>query len=142
MSDGEKLKSVNITGIGVLLQTPTGSLLFQERDKNIKRNPGKIAPFGGGIETGETTIECAIRELDEELDLKVTEQDLQKIGDFESHFTPGSYIQMFLVKNVQPENISLHEGKSIKNLNVDEALKHSEVTDFTKEVLRVYEQSY
>jgi len=142
MSDGEKLKSLNITGIGVLLQTPTGSFLFQERDKNIKRNPGKIAPFGGGIEVGETPIECAIRELDEELDLKIVDQDLQKIGDFESHFTPGSYIQMFLVKNVQPENISLHEGKSIKNLTVDEALQHSEVTDFTKEVLRVYEKSY
>jgi hypothetical protein len=39
-----------ITGVGFLLKTPQGTFLFQERDNNVKRNPGMITPFGGGID--------------------------------------------------------------------------------------------
>lgn len=126
----------NITGVGFLLKTLQGTFLFQERDKHIARNPGMIAPFGGGIDKDESVVACALRELDEELELKVTEQQLQDIGCFESHFSPNTYIQMFLIEEVNLKDIVLHEGKQIVEFPLEVALQHSKVTNFTKEVLQ------
>lgn len=126
----------SIVGVGLLLQTKEGSFLFQERDVNTDRNPGMIAPFGGGIEGKETTRECAIRELEEELELTITDFKLKELGVYESHFKPGTYIELFLVDNIVLEKLRLHEGKKIRELTLAEALDHPMVTDFTKQVLR------
>jgi len=127
-----------IKGIGVLLETDSKTLIFQERDKNIARNPEMIAPFGGGIEKDETPTTCAIREIKEELELEIQPEDLKEIGLFQSHFTPGTYLKIFLLKNVNLKDLVLHEGKSIKEMNIEEALTHPKVTDFTKEILVEY----
>ena len=128
----------NINGIGFLLKTPQNTFLFQERDQNTQRNPGMIAPFGGGVEQNETPIECAIRELQEELELTITPKDLREVGLFQSHFNPGTYIQIYLVEKVNPKNIVLHEGKNVKEMSIQEALHHPKVTDFTKGVLDLF----
>jgi len=52
----------NIIGIGVMLQTSDGTYLLQERDNNARLHPGRIAPFGGGIENEEDIFQCAKRE--------------------------------------------------------------------------------
>ena len=126
----------NINGIGIILKTPQNTFLFQERDQNILRNPGMITPFGGGLEHNETLIECAIRELKEELELSITPDDLKEVGVFQSHFNPGTYIQIFLIEYVNPKDLVLHEGKNIKEISLKEALNHPKVTDFTKEILK------
>ncbi len=41
---------------------------------------GKLAGFGGGVEPGETIRAAAARELDEEAELKVDEQDIEYMG--------------------------------------------------------------
>ncbi len=41
---------------------------------------GKYVGFGGKVETGETTAEAAVRELDEESGLQVQVNDLQSLG--------------------------------------------------------------
>src|SRR3989339_1320492 len=126
----------NIVGIGVLLETPTETFLFQERDKNLKRNPGRIAPFGGGMDLNEGPLQCAIRELSEELELEIQKEDLLEIGVFESHYTKQTFIQIYLLKNIVSDNLTLHEGESIVELSLEDALQNELVTDFTKEVLR------
>lgn len=108
--------------------------MFQERDKDIQRNPGMIAPFGGGILAGENVVDGAKRELLEELNLSA--DDLKKIGVFESHYRPGEYIQLFLIEGVDPAGLKLSEGRDIVELSFEEALSNGKVTDFTKEVLR------
>lgn len=94
-----------------------------------------ITWYGGQIENDETALECAARELMEELELKSLPNDLQDIGIFESHNTPGTYIQMFLLKNVDSKGLILHEGKSIVHMSKEEALASNLVTNFTKQVL-------
>jgi len=131
----------NIVGIGVLLKTPAGTFLFQKRDRNLKRNPGRIAPFGGGMDLNEDPVECAIRELSEELELKVQKEDLIEAGVFESHYTKHTFIQIYLLKNIVSDNLTLHEGESIVELSLEDALQNELVTDFTKEVLRAQSHS-
>jgi len=118
------------------LRTPQGTFLFQERDRNLERNPGRIAPFGGGIDLNEDPLQCAIRELSEELELDVQKEDLIEVGVFESHYTKQTFIQIYLLKNIVSDNLTLHEGESIVELSLENAHKNELVTDFTKEVLR------
>ena len=125
-----------VIGIGVMLQTPQNTFLFQERDSNATFNPGQIAAFGGGVEDGESIEACAIREMAEELNLQLDLIQLKSIGDFESHNKPNNYIRMFLVKGIDPSQLILQEGRSIQELSLEDALRHEKVTAFTKEVLR------
>ncbi len=124
-----------VIGIGVILQTSNATFLFQERDSNTHLHPGRIAAFGGGIEDSETVYECALREMYEELKLTLEANQLESIGEFESRNEPNMYIQMFLTKNVDLAKLTLQEGKRIRELSMEEALHHENVTDFTKEVL-------
>lgn len=125
-----------VIGIGVILQTKDGTYLLQKRDQNTDRHPGRIAPFGGGLEENENVLECAKRELQEELSLNLTEEDLVTVGIFESRHVPEAYIQMFIAKEVEKESLKLQEGEDIIELSLQEALDSGKVTDFAKEVLR------
>lgn len=127
---------MKVIGIGVMLQTGSGTYLLQERDHNTNVNPGRVAPFGGGLDGGEDVYECAKRELREELMIEIESEKLNDIGLFASRHEPGIYIQMFLAKDIEKANLSLQEGKSIVDLPREGALKDDRVTDFTKEVLR------
>ncbi len=126
----------SIVGTGILLRAPNGKYLLQERDIDLERNPGRIAPFGGGVEGEENVLECAVRELKEELELETHSSDLQAIGSFESHYRPGTFIQLYLLDRVDPAGLVLREGQNIVELSLSDALQNDEVTDFTKEVLR------
>jgi 8-oxo-dGTP pyrophosphatase MutT (NUDIX family) len=124
-----------VIGIGVMLQTPSGTYLFQERDHNAVLHPGRIAPFGGGIEGKEDALECAKREMLEELNLEINTNNLQSIQLFESRHKPNVFIHMFLLKDVEKTKLTLSEGKDIVELSKEEAVAHENVTDFTKEIL-------
>ena len=118
-----------------MLQTPNGTYLLQERDGNAALNPGRIAPFGGGIEGEESSLECAKREMLEELNLEINTRNLESIEFFESRHQPNVFIHMFLLKDVEKTKLTLAEGKDIVELSKEEAIVHENVTDFTKEVL-------
>jgi 8-oxo-dGTP pyrophosphatase MutT (NUDIX family) len=125
-----------VIGVGVLLKTSTGTFLLQERDSGAPVHPGRIAAFGGGLEGAEGVYTCAQRELYEELHLSVAVNQLESIGLFESHHSPGRFIHMFLVKEVDAQLLLLLEGESIVELTFEAALTHPQVTSFTKNVLQ------
>lgn len=127
---------VKVVGVGVILETQDRSYLFQKRDRRTERSPGRITPFGGGAEEGESLRECALREIREELELDASDFKMAEIGVFESHYKPGTHIQMYLLKNIDPSLLTLHEGSHIVGFTYADAQTSSEVTDFTKEVLR------
>lgn len=129
-----------VIGIGVILKTPNETYLLQERDHNTYLHPGQIAAFGGGVENNENVLECAKRELSEELGLTVSTDELETIGLFESHHKPDIFIHMFRAEGVNISKLKLREGKSIVELSLEDALKHKNVTDFTKEVLNSLER--
>ena len=53
----------------VALVDPQGRLLLQERDEHAPVDPEKWSLVGGGIEQGESDVEAALRELEEETGL-------------------------------------------------------------------------
>ncbi|MDD5043645.1 MAG: class I tRNA ligase family protein [Patescibacteria group bacterium] len=125
----------NIVGVGAMIEIRGGKFLFQRRDKNTDRNPGMLAFFGGGIENNEDTEEALKREIKEELNLEVKD-NFVLLNKLESHNFPGKYLDIFYVKNIDEKNIKLSEGDAIKKLDLSEALARTDVTPFTKNVIK------
>ena len=69
-------------GAAVILYTPD-QVLLQKRDRRPRRFPGRWAVFGGGIQPGENAETSACREMQEELGLSLTPQDLELLGRFQ-----------------------------------------------------------
>lgn len=129
--------NARIVGIGAILQSNNGTYLLQERDDYIARYPGMYTPWGGARENNESTEDCLKRELLEELELDISTEKLHDLGIFDSTYEPERAIHLFLIRNVDPSGLVLHEGKSIVELNKEEALLHQKVTEFTKQALRL-----
>jgi leucyl-tRNA synthetase len=128
----------NVIGIGAMIETKDGKFLFQRRDKNTDRNPGMLAFFGGGIEDvdNKDTKETLKREIKEELNLQIKDGNFSLMNKIGSINSPGKFLDIFYVKNVDEENMKLGEGEAIEKLDLAEALKKDDVTQFTKEVIK------
>lgn len=66
--------------VAVVMQDDDGRLLLQFRDETHPTLPFIWTFFGGGMDEGESPIEAAVRELKEELGLKVRKSDLKHLA--------------------------------------------------------------
>lgn len=81
----------------------TATLVFVVRDTRVllirkKRGlgAGKINGPGGRLEPGETPLQCAIREVEEEL--LITPRDLTRFGENSFHFADGYSIHVHVFR--------------------------------------------
>ncbi len=103
---------------GAILKNNEGKILFQLRDKNGK-NPNKWGIFGGGIKKNESPEDAMIRELNEELNLRIDERDLSK-----KYVIPFINYYIFEIQlKYAPEKSNLKEGKDMKFMNKKEFFK-------------------
>lgn len=133
--DGEEKQ---IVGVGALIRSESGKFIFQLRDANTNRFPGMIAPFGGGILEAELPINALKRELSEELNITTEDGEVSLIGNFESHFDRGKFIRMYYVARFETNGLKMTEGAETVELSLAEALENKKVTNFTKEVIRIF----
>ena len=73
-----------------LLVDPRGWVLLQERDEHAPIAPGRWAASGGHVEPGESFLEAAVRELQEETGLVVAPEDLELVGVYDIHHVERS----------------------------------------------------
>ncbi|MCQ2546282.1 MAG: CoA pyrophosphatase [Clostridia bacterium] len=70
-------------------------LLYEVRAAKLDRQPGEVCFPGGLIEEGETPLECALRETEEEVG--ISPDDIEIVSRLDSIFsTGGSQIHCFL----------------------------------------------
>ncbi|MDO4176130.1 MAG: CoA pyrophosphatase [Bacillota bacterium] len=75
--------------------TEDNRLLYEVRAAKLDRQPGEVCFPGGLIEKGETAVECALRETEEEVGISRDEIDV--VSRLDSLFsTGGSQIHCFL----------------------------------------------
>jgi leucyl-tRNA synthetase len=132
----------DVGGVGVLLQANSGSFMFQKRDGNTDRDPNMVTAFGGGIESGETALDAAVREVKEETGLEISASDLNAIVDLASKNTEGQKIRMYIARGFEAKDVTVSEGVGMTEMSIDEALQSDDVTEFTKEALSSLDSAY
>jgi 8-oxo-dGTP pyrophosphatase MutT (NUDIX family) len=100
------MSSAEHTTICIVL--PDDRILLQFRDEHAPTYPLSFTNWGGSVEEGETTLDCACRELMEELGLQVSPTELDFIGS--SSFAGISRDIFLLRKNIQLSDLHLGEG--------------------------------
>jgi leucyl-tRNA synthetase len=138
---GIKIQSViapqKITHAGALLEVvdKPGTFLFQKRTIDCKTNPGKFALFGGGIEEGETVETALTRELEEELELKVTKLDFKN-----SYCYPSQNLELYIcathINDVEPSTLTLHEGEAMIEMTLEEACQSDNLADSLRSLIK------
>ena len=80
-------------------------LLIQQRASTSKKYPDYWETVSGGVEKDEDAITGIIRELDEELGIRVDKDDLRFIG---SYARVNDFVEVFLLKtNINIEDLKL-----------------------------------
>ena len=108
-------------------------ILYEQRSSRLKTQPGDVCFPGGVMEPGETAIECAVRETEEEIGIK--REKIRVIGQFDS---------IYEVRNITMHTvIGVIDEKELDHLDInpDEVAKVFTVpyTFFEEEEPFIYE---
>lgn len=129
-------------GVHVLLVTPEGKVILQQRDNNPKIvNAGLISMFGGTLKTADSIKEGLKRELLEELELNIDSYSVKELGVFYKTKEVDGVdweVNVFTIENVSPKNLKLHEGKGLICDYPRELLKNNKLTRITRLALEKY----
>ncbi|MEO9476757.1 MAG: NUDIX domain-containing protein [Cyclobacteriaceae bacterium] len=126
-----------------LLISEENKYILQRRDSSSAvTNPGMISAFGGRLEGDETPIQCAIRELNEELSLKIDESDLGFLYRTKVLFD-GKIIEciFFIIKSIKIKDLCLTEGKKIEHLSPFDCLMSKDITDLCLSAVQTHFES-
>ena len=123
--------------VGALLVDINGKLIAQQRDdKPGITNPGMVSLFGGTSHEGESPIETLRRELQEELELEVSSNNLLlQTVKYENRTNVACFI--YIVTGVDAEKLELHEGAGFA-MGTPEELLSRPVTAVTQQAIEAF----
>ena len=131
------IKSINLRVYGVLVNDLKQVLVSDER---IYYNNLEVTKFpGGGLELGEGTKDCIVRECKEEIGVDVEVVDHIYTTDFfqQSAFNPEHQIisVYYLIKPLEPLRIHVNNGAAIYPKEVSEIFRFVDWEYFNEDVM-------
>ena len=123
---------------GVILEGKDNKILLQLRDNKPEiPYPGYWSIFGGEIEEGETSLEGAVREIEEELGKRLEKESLilYKIVTLDKDY--------YIYRANFPYDLSeitLTEGQEARYFSIDEATKLDNLVPLVKDSIEKYRQ--
>ena len=123
--------------IGAIIERKDKKILFQLRDNkpNIP-HPNQWSIFGGGINKREDPKDAAVRELKEELNLKLNKSNLNLLARMNS-FSKTNYIYWIKMKK-ESKDLKLKEGISMKYMSLKKILLKRNVVSSLRLFLIIY----
>ena len=123
--------------VGALLVDTNGKLIAQQRDdKSGITNPGMVSLFGGTSHEGESPIETLRRELQEELELEVSSNNLL-LQTVKHENGTNVACSIYIVTGVDAEKLELHEGAGFA-MGTPEELLSRPVTAVTQQAIEAF----
>ena len=123
--------------VGALLVDTNGKLIAQQRDdKPGITNPDMVSLFGGTSHEGELPIETLRRELQEELELEVSSNNLL-LQTVKHENGTNVACSIYIVTGVDAEKLELHEGAGFAMGTPEELLSRS-VTAVTQQAIEAF----
>lgn len=127
--------------VGALLVDTNGKLIAQQRDDKPEiTNPGMVSLFGGTSHEGESPIETLRRELQEELELEVSSNNLL-LQTVKHENGTNVACSIYLIEGVDVDTLNLHEGTGFAVGTPEELLGHP-VTDVTRQAIEAFTKKY
>lgn len=131
------ITSINLRVYGVLVNDKKQVLVSDER---IYYDNLEVTKFpGGGLELGEGTRECIIRECKEEIGIDVEVADHIYTTDFfqQSAFNPEHQIVSvyYLIKPLEPLNVTVNNSTAIYPEKVSEIFRFVDWEYFNEDVM-------
>jgi 8-oxo-dGTP diphosphatase len=102
-----------------IITNKDNQVLLQHRDNNARNFPNTWALWGGAIEEGETPIGAMIRELHEELNIVVAEDELTFFKMYENKDNEKER-HIFLLKDLGAFAYNLQEGDDLRFFSQNE----------------------
>ncbi len=117
--------------IAIFIQNEKGEFLIQKRSANKKQAPNKWCLTTGHVELGEEYDKAAIRELKEELEIEIKEEELTPLGIFKQSIKSGKVINNSFMKyyfyktnkKLEDYTIQLEELSEIKYISFNEIVR-------------------
>lgn len=125
----------------VVLVDKRGWVLLQERDEHAPIAPERWGFSGGHLEEGESYLEGALRELEEETGVRLGPDDVTEVGVFDVHHVETGTDDTLALYAARTEltdaDIECHEGRQIVFVDPEEA-RRLPLTDSSGAVLPVF----
>lgn len=122
---------------GFLYNPKTQEIFLHRRDANTKFNPNKWAFFGGLNEGNETPVECFIRELEEEIGLKVAANQVISLCEYMNYEFNTYRIVFYVTTDVAQEDLILGEGAGFSWVSIKK-LPTLDLTSYTEKDLKFF----
>lgn len=108
-------KETTNIGANALLLTNEGKLILQQRDTNPQiMNPGRIAMFGGTIDSSEDIMVGLKRELQEELNINIDNYKVEKLNTYHKTIEKDDInytVHVYIIFGVKESDLIVNEGK-------------------------------
>ena len=116
---------------GFLYNPATNSVFLHKRDGNTKINPNKWAFFGGLNEGSESAEGCYIRELEEEIGLRVTAENAHPLTEYMNEELKTYRIVFYSFSKADRKEFVLGEGAGFDWVSLTD-ISHFDLTEKTK----------
>ena len=116
----EKIEGEYRQSVHTWIMNSKGEFLIQKRSPNKKTFPNMWSQTGGGVDEGETTLQAALRECNEELGISIDLNNIELILSFKRKF---DFVDVWLVKqDIDISDIVLQkdEVSDVKWASIDE----------------------
>lgn len=95
---------------GFLYDRARASVFLHQRDGNTRMNPHKWAFFGGQSEPGETYLDCFVREIGEEIGLRIQPAQAIYLREYMNRLVNQYRVVFYIESDIPAERLVLGEG--------------------------------
>ena len=105
---------------GVVILNTNNNILAQKRSKLKSTNPGKWGIFSGKVDLGENFKDAAVREVYEEIGVKLNKEELKILSKYKDN--KAFFIIFYIYKNIDITDCKLQKQEidEIKYFNIKE----------------------